>query len=99
MFSGFEGQKKSVGSLGTRVTDSCELSSVCWELNMVPLREQPVLLSAEPSLKRTLCLLLLYVKRCLLLVLKSEDTYDFMMPFLECVWREACPYSFVVVVQ
>jgi hypothetical protein len=34
----------------TGVTDSCELSCACWELNRDPLGEQPVLLTAEPAL-------------------------------------------------
>lgn len=33
----------------TKVTDSCELSCVFWDFNQCPLKEQPVLLSAEPS--------------------------------------------------
>jgi hypothetical protein len=32
------------------VTDIDELSCGCWELNLGLLEEQPVLLSAEPSL-------------------------------------------------
>ena len=38
------------GSLGTRVTDSCELPCGCWGLNQGPLEEQSVLLATEPSL-------------------------------------------------
>jgi hypothetical protein len=34
---------------GTRITDSWEL--LCWELNLGPLEEQPVLLTTEPSLQ------------------------------------------------
>jgi hypothetical protein len=41
---------EGVGTLGIGVTDSCELSCGCWELNSSPLEEQPVLLTAEPSL-------------------------------------------------
>ena len=33
----------------TRVRDSCELPCGCWELNLEPLEEQPVLLVTEPS--------------------------------------------------
>jgi hypothetical protein len=40
-----------VGSLGTGVPDSCELPCGFWELNLDPLEEQPVLLTAEPSLQ------------------------------------------------
>ena len=39
------------GSPGTGATDSCELPCGCWELNLGPPREQPVLLTAEPSLQ------------------------------------------------
>ena len=41
---------EGVGSPGIGVTDSCELSCGCWELNLGPLEEQPVLLTIEPSL-------------------------------------------------
>jgi hypothetical protein len=41
---------KGVRSSGTGVTDRCELPCGCWELNLGPLEEQPVLLTAEPSL-------------------------------------------------
>ena len=34
-------------SSGTRVTDGCELPGGCWELNLSPLEEQPVLLTVE----------------------------------------------------
>jgi hypothetical protein len=34
---------------GTGVTSSYELLCVCWELNLGPLEEQPILLAAEPS--------------------------------------------------
>ena len=39
-----------VRSPGTRVTDGCKMTCGCWELNWGPLKEQPVLLTAEPSL-------------------------------------------------
>ena len=32
------------------IIDGCEPSCGCWELNSGPLEEQPVLLTAEPSL-------------------------------------------------
>lgn len=38
-----------VRSPGPGITDSCELPSGCWELNPVPLEEQPVFLIAELS--------------------------------------------------
>jgi hypothetical protein len=40
-----------VRSAGTGITDSCDLLCGCWELNPGPLEEQPVLLTAEPSLQ------------------------------------------------
>jgi hypothetical protein len=41
-----------VRSLGTGVTDSCELEFGCWELNLGPLEEQRVLFT-KPSLQPT----------------------------------------------
>ena len=38
-------------SPGTGVTDRCELSCGCWELNPGPLEEQSMLLTTEPSLQ------------------------------------------------
>jgi hypothetical protein len=38
-------------SLGTEVTDSCELPSGCWESSLSPLEEQPVLVTTEPFLQ------------------------------------------------
>ena len=32
------------------ITDGCEPPYGCWELNLGPLEEQPVLLTTEPSL-------------------------------------------------
>ena len=32
------------------ITENCEPSCACWELNLGPLEEQPVLLTADPSL-------------------------------------------------
>ena len=42
---------EGVKSPGTRVAYSCELSCGCWELNRVPLEEQPALLASESSLQ------------------------------------------------
>lgn len=39
-------------SLQTKVTEGCELSCGCWELNLSPLDEYPVLLIIVPSLKQ-----------------------------------------------
>jgi hypothetical protein len=33
------------------ITDGCELPCGCWELNSVPLEEQSVLLTTDPSLQ------------------------------------------------
>ena len=33
------------------ITDGCEAACGCWELNSGPLKELPVLLTAEPSLQ------------------------------------------------
>lgn len=41
--------RNGIWSLVTEITDSCELTWMCWELNPYPLEEQPVLLIAEPS--------------------------------------------------
>jgi hypothetical protein len=40
--------------------DGCELSCIFWELNPGPLEEQPVSLTAEPSLQLTLFFFLLW---------------------------------------
>jgi hypothetical protein len=36
---------------GTGATDGCELPCGCWELNLGPLKEHLVLLTAEPPLQ------------------------------------------------
>lgn len=54
--------EKDVVSLGTAATDSCELSCGLWDLNLGPLEEQSVLLTAvlflqsSNSLKLCFCL-------------------------------------------
>ena len=42
---------EGVGSSGTGIVDSFELSCGWWKLNLRPLEEQPVLLSTESSLQ------------------------------------------------
>jgi len=42
---------EDVRSSDVGVTDNCEPSSACWELNPGPLEEQQVILTAEPSLQ------------------------------------------------
>ena len=39
---------KGVRSPGTGVTGMCELSYRCWDLNIDPLEEEPMLSTAEP---------------------------------------------------
>jgi hypothetical protein len=39
---------EGIGSPGIGVIDSCELPCGCWELNLGPLEEQPVLLTTSP---------------------------------------------------
>lgn len=41
--------EEGAGAPGTAVTDSCELSCRCWELNSGPVEEQPVPLTTVPS--------------------------------------------------
>lgn len=41
------GQKRALHSLGTSVTNHCELPRGCWDLNLGSLGEQPELLTAE----------------------------------------------------
>jgi hypothetical protein len=42
---------------GAGVTDSYNFPCGCWKLNPCPLKEQPVLLTAEPSLQTLPCTL------------------------------------------
>jgi hypothetical protein len=42
---------ESVGAPETGVTKSCDLPCGCWELNLGPLEELPVLSTTEPSLQ------------------------------------------------
>ena len=52
-------------SFGTGITNGCELPCGCWELNLVPLKEQPVLLTTEP--------LLLLLRLCFDLRMKASS--------------------------
>ena len=45
-----ERPEEGIKSVGNGITDSCEPLCGCWEWNPGPLREQPVLLTAEPPL-------------------------------------------------
>ena len=53
---------EGIRSSGTGVTDSCELPCGCWGLNPGPLEEQPVVLTAEPSLQLDLNLFFFFSK-------------------------------------
>ena len=47
-------------ALQKTTSGSCELPCGCWELNLDPLEEQPVLLTTEPSLQPLLWVFLIY---------------------------------------
>ena len=42
--------EESTGSAGTGGTDGCDLPYGFWEVNLDTLQEEPVLITAEPSL-------------------------------------------------
>ena len=44
-------------------TDSSELTSVCWELNLGPLEEQPVLLTTKTSLQLQIPKVFIYLSQ------------------------------------
>ena len=58
------------GSPGTEVTDSCKLPCGCWDSNAGALKEQPKLLTSEPSFQPQdlflyiTCFCLMCVCRC-----------------------------------
>jgi hypothetical protein len=43
--------EEGIGFSRTEVTEGYELPCRCWELNLGPLQEQPVLFTAEPFLQ------------------------------------------------
>lgn len=43
--------EKSMGSSRAGVLDGCEPGCGCWEVNLVLLKEQPLLLTAKPPLQ------------------------------------------------
>jgi hypothetical protein len=49
MPSALRGQKRVSDSPGARVTDGCELPCGCWNLNLGPWKEQPILFTTELS--------------------------------------------------
>ena len=61
---------EGVGSHRPKVIGICDLPYGCWELNPGPLEEQPVLLTAEPSLQSLLNLLMQGL-------LKEPEAYHF----------------------
>jgi hypothetical protein len=53
---------------GTGVIDSCEQPCGCWDLNLGPLEEQPVLLTAKSSLQPPTIFNLMTFKRLLVFI-------------------------------
>jgi hypothetical protein len=49
--------EESVGSSGTVVIDGSERPCECWELNPGPVQEDLILLTSQPSLKPSTCVL------------------------------------------
>ena len=47
----FADAKEAIRSCGTRVTEGCEPVFGCSELNLNSLKQEPVLLTGEPSLQ------------------------------------------------
>jgi hypothetical protein len=66
-----EGQKGEADP----ITDGCEPPCGCWELNSGTLEEQPVLLTAEPTLQPTVMLFKVQ-KSCLI---SGKCTENFQM--------------------
>lgn len=48
--SAFGGSEEGVGSPGTGIAGGYEAPCGCWEVNLSPLEQQPVLLTTEPYL-------------------------------------------------
>jgi hypothetical protein len=66
-----------MGSHGTTVIDSSELP--CWELNSGPLDEQPVLLTAEPSLQSQYQYILFFPKIYLFMYEYQKRASDYII--------------------
>lgn len=43
--------EEDVGSSGSEAINVCRLPAECWELNLGPLEEKPVLITTEPCLQ------------------------------------------------
>lgn len=54
-----------------RITYSCELSCECWEMNMGPLEEEPMISTREPSLCPPL---LTFLQECFILSSRHSPT-------------------------
>jgi hypothetical protein len=66
---------KSVGFPGTGIADSCELPYRCWELNLGPLEEQPVHLTAKLSPQpQNYCFLMQTLQSLSLSPLRPEES-------------------------
>lgn len=51
LISATQARREGTGCPGTGVTDGCELPCMHWDLNPDPLQEQPVVITAEPSVQ------------------------------------------------
>lgn len=69
------GAPRSQRILRTGVTDGCELPYRCWGLNLVPLQEQPVLLTLDSSLQPLECFVCLFGFRFFLFSDVSSITF------------------------
>jgi hypothetical protein len=85
----------SVGSPGAEVVDSCDPPCECWELNLDPLEEQPVLLTAGPSFQPTpYPLKILFCSKCE--EKKSHRHLTMLSWFIHSLWcqrRHLCCYT------
>ena len=73
---------EGVRSAGTGVTESWELPCGCWELNSVPLEEQPVFLTTESSVQPQNTYNLNGSKLCVMLTVKSFKSRYSKLPQL-----------------
>jgi hypothetical protein len=72
---------EGVGAPGTGVTDSCELPCGCWEPNLSPLEEQPVLFPAESSLQTSERLFKTPVDRLPSVIIRFSPQFGLTVPF------------------
>jgi hypothetical protein len=88
--------EKGIESLGTRVTDSCELPCGCWGSHQGPLEKQPVFLTTEPSLQPLediLCYYISYFLKKSVCVCVCLCIYVFVVCMCVCLYM----YVFVYV--